>query len=78
MNRSGLINYLHLSSNTLKTVAAFALFELITLGALFGVHQNAEIELNNQLKAEALAAQSKVVASRFSSLSYALYCNAAI
>jgi CHASE3 domain sensor protein len=40
LNRSGLINYLHLSSNTLKTAAAFALFELITLGALFGVHQN--------------------------------------
>jgi CHASE3 domain sensor protein len=74
----GFAKCLQMSSSTVLAVAAFALFELITLGALFGVHQNAEIELNNQLKAEALAAQSKVVASRFSSLSYALYCNAAI
>lgn len=65
-----------MSSSTVRTVAAFALLELITLVALFCVHQKAETELNNQLKVEALDAQSKVVASRMRDFSAVLHSTA--
>ena len=39
---------MHLSNSALRAVAAFALFELITLGALFCVHQNLQSEFDEK------------------------------